>query len=313
MKKLLLGTLVTSLILVGLVFGKARAQGDERVSGAKGIRFAVVGDFGAGNQDEQDVADMIAGWDVDFILSTGDNYYRSAGGKGGNGLNQYDNAVGKYYCPFLYETGRPDSGTLDCPPEWQSGEGNRFFPTIGNHDRTDTSDGIPNYLNYFNLPGSGFDNSSGGERYYDFVQGPVHFFALDSDTALLDEEDMAAQRRWLQTELAKSSAPWQVVYFHQAAYSSARHGSYPPLQWPFAEWGADMVFQGHDHVYERIMVEGIPYFVTGNGGRRLYEFNTPIVGSVVRHNGGFGAMLVTATDTAVTFEDWSLAENRTQA
>ncbi len=298
------------LMIIFFLGGDVSAQENEGNPESERIRFAVLGDFGTNNEDERDVADMINSWDVDFIISTGDNYYRAALGKGGNGLNQLDNSVGKYYCPFQFETGVPDSGVVNCPPEQQSSEGNRFFPTIGNHDRTDMSNGITDYLNYFTLPGSGFDNSSGNERYYDFVQGPVHFFAIDSDTARRDDADMAAQKTWLEDGLARSTTPWQVVYFHQSAYSSSDHGSDPLLQWPFAEWGADMVFQGHDHVYERILVDGIVYFVTGNGGRYLYEFDTVIGGSMVRHNGGFGAMLVTATDTAVSFEAWSVPESQ---
>ena len=48
---------------------------------------------------------------------------------------------------------------------------NSFLPSLGNHDW-----GTPNaqpYLDYFALPGN--------ERYYDHVQGPVHFFIVDSD------------------------------------------------------------------------------------------------------------------------------------
>jgi len=55
-------------------------------------------------------------------------------------------------------------------------------------------------LDYFTLPGAGFENSSDSERYYDFVQGPVHFFAIDSDTARRDSEDLAAQKGWLKEQ-----------------------------------------------------------------------------------------------------------------
>jgi hypothetical protein len=298
------------LFLIIFLSGDLLAQENDGGGETDAVRFAVIGDFGVGNEDEQAVADMVASWDVDFILSTGDNYYLQAGGKGGNGLNQYDNSVGQFYCPFLYETGQPSWGISNCPPEQQSAGGNRFFPVIGNHDRTDTgSGGITDYLNYFTLPGPGFDNSSDNERFYDFVQGPVHFFALDSDTAIVDSEDMAAQKAWLQEGLANSTTPWQVVYFHQGAYSSAKHGSEPLMQWPFSAWGADMVFQGHDHVYERIMTEEMVYFVSGNGGRRLYGFRSIVPGSAVRHNAGYGAMLVTATDSDVNFEAWSVAKS----
>ena len=63
-------------------------------------------------------------------------------------------------------------------------------------------------------------NTSGNERYYDFIKGPVHVFALDSEGALNSAADMAAQRAWLQAQLAASTARWQIVLFHHPAYSS---------------------------------------------------------------------------------------------
>jgi hypothetical protein len=305
-------TLLVLLILYLSISGLLHAQQEDASRDEPGsLRFAVIGDFGSGNQDEQDVADLVESWDVDFIITTGDNYYLSARGFGGNGLNQYDNSVGKFYCHYLKDTAKPDSGTLDCPPDRQSKLNNRFFPTIGNHDRHDTtSTGVTSYLDYFTLPGAGFENSSGNERYYDFVQGPVHFFAIDSDTARRDSDDMVAQKAWLKEQLGDSTSAWNVVYFHQSAYSSANHGSDPVMQWPFAEWGADAVFQGHDHVYERILHDDIVYFISGNGGKNLYEFDTAISGSIVRYDSGFGAMLITATDMTMEFEAWTVHDER---
>ncbi|HKQ69905.1 MAG TPA: carbohydrate-binding protein [Polyangiaceae bacterium] len=45
------------------------------------------------------------------------------------------------------------------------------------------------------------------------------------------------------------------------SYSSGEHGSSDWMQWPFKDWGADVVLNGHDHTYERIIVNG-SYFVT---------------------------------------------------
>ena len=41
---------------------------------------------------------------------------------------------------------------------------------------------------------------------------------------------------------------------------------------------------GHDHTYERIMRDGLPYFVNGAGGYALYTFLTPVTGSAIRYN-----------------------------
>ena len=73
------------------------------------------------------------------------------------------------------------------------------------------------------------------------------------------------------------------------------------MQWPYARWGADAVIAGHDHLYERLHRDGISYIVNGLGGRHsmtnpIYSFESPIIGSQVRYNQDYGAMLVTADE-----------------
>jgi hypothetical protein len=72
------------------------------------------------------------------------------------------------------------------------------------------------------------------------------------------------------------------------------------MQWPFAEWGADVVMSGHDHDYERLDAAGLPYFVNGLGGGSITSFanqgNLPSgVTSWLRYNRDSGAMLVDVT------------------
>ncbi|MBN1666563.1 MAG: PQQ-dependent sugar dehydrogenase, partial [Anaerolineales bacterium] len=154
-----------------------------------------------------------------------------------------------------------------------------------------TDKGQP-YLDYFELPGN--------ERYYDFTWGPVHFFAVSSDSREPDGVGRSSlQAQWLQERLARSNTPWQVVYFHQPAYSSgATYGSIDWMQWPFAEWGADLVLAGHEHLYERLTVNGIPHITVGlSGYPGLYAFGEPLEGSQVRYREDYGALLVEADPT----------------
>jgi hypothetical protein len=137
------------------------------------------------------------------------------------------------------------------------------------------------YLQYFDLP-----PGQGRERYYDFVRGDVHFFALDSDHREPDGVTVdSKQAQWLKRELRKSTAKWQIVYFHHAPYSSGKHfpGS-EQLRWPFKEWGADIVLAAHDHIYERVERDGVVYLVNGlGGGEDIYALHTSAVkGSVHR-------------------------------
>jgi tartrate-resistant acid phosphatase type 5 len=135
------------------------------------------------------------------------------------------------------------------------------------------------------------------------VRGPVHFFALDSDE---NEPDgvgsLSVQAAWLQQGLASSTSSWNIVYFHYPPYSSGMEGSITWMRWPFAAWGADAVLTGHDHTYERLAVDGIPYFVNGLGGGGIYNFVDALPESQFRYNANYGAMLGSASERDLRFE-----------
>lgn len=261
--------------------------------GADPVRFAIIGDFGGGSSvTEGGVAAAVQSWAPDFVVTTGDNRY---------GID-FDTAVGQFYCDFIKDGG---SG-----PFCSGGNSviNAFFPVLGNHDYDDGS-GLNEYLDYFTLPGTGISTSgtSGNERYYDFVEGPVHLFMIDAEGARDSAADMTAQMTWLQEQLASSGVPWKIVFLHRPPYSSGSQGSNSSMQWPFASWGAVAVIAGHDHTYERIARDGISYFVNGLGGESIFTILTPVAGSQIRYNDDFGAMLVNASDTTIQFEFINLA------
>jgi len=235
----------------------------------------VFGDYGASTQGEAEVARLVAGWRPDFIITTGDNNYPSGG------ADTIDANVGRYYHPFI----SPYLGLYGC-----AADRNRFFPALGNHDWYTTA--AAPYLEYFSLPGN--------ERYYDFVWGDVHLFALDSDPSEPDGTSAdSVQAEWLRRGLAASTARWRVVYLHHAPYSSGPHQSTVEMRWPFRDWGATIVFAGHDHDYERLEVDGLPYVVTGLGGADPYTLGEALPESVSRYDGGFGAVVVDVDDAGL--------------
>lgn len=296
---------VSSRVKKGVALGKLLVGRDLSTNptlpfrGQPHIRFAAIGDFGDSKNDTavRAVAEMVKSWEPAFIITVGDNNYPKGEAK------TLDDNVGQYYSQFIY----PYQGhyTPGEPP-------NRFFPVLGNHDWATRN--IQPYLDYFPIDTSATNSgSSGNERYYDFVEGPIHFFALDSDSLEPDGYTVwSPQAWWLRQELADSLVPWQIVYLHHAPYSSGkRHGSSPPHQWSFAQWGVDAVMAGHDHTYERIQQEGIPYFVNGLGGRPLRDFGPPIQGSEVRYSDDYGAMLIEATPKKITFSFYAITDGGT--
>jgi hypothetical protein len=246
--------------------------------------IGVIGDPGVDNANQAAVASMVAGWAPDQLVLLGDNYYSSAGG---SGTGKYDRTVGKYYCGFLAGAASGPNCAGGTSPT------NRLWPIAGNHEYSDA--GIANYLGYFSLPGN--------ERWYDVRMGPVHFFMLDSDEALRNSADMAAQKAWLQPAMAASDAPFKVVAVHHPPYTSSARGPYAGMRWPFREWGADLVLNGHDHYYERLEVDGLPYVVNGIGGQSVTAFPaTAVAQSRAHYSGSNGAMRITATDALLAAE-----------
>ncbi|MFN3491207.1 MAG: metallophosphoesterase, partial [Anaerolineales bacterium] len=242
------------------------------------IVFAVIGDYGLAGQSEADVANLVKSWNPNFIVTVGDNNYPSGAAW------SIDDNIGQYYADYIYPyKGKYGSGSAT----------KRFFPSLGNHD-WGTNSGKA-YFDYFS-----FRN---GQSFYDFVQGPVHFFVLNSNRGEPEGvSSTSAQAKWLKKALSASTSAFQIVVMHHPPYSSGRHGSNAYMQWQFKEWGADVILSGHDHVYERLLVEGIPYFVNGLGGAELYKFETKLPESQVRYNLDFGAMQVEATNTYMKFQ-----------
>jgi hypothetical protein len=112
----------------------------------------------------------------------------------------------------------------------------------------------------------------------------------------------SAQARWLEAALAASSACLDVVYFHHPGYSSGPHGSTLQMRWPFESWGADVVFAGHDHIYERVRLGGIRQFIVGVSGNETYTVGPPIPESEARVSRRHGALLVTVGADGTSFQ-----------
>jgi hypothetical protein len=248
---------------------------------AQPLRFAVIGDYGVDGEAEAAVAARVIAWDPAIVLTVGDNNYYDGEAA------TIDANIGKHYRRFIH----PYRGAYG-----RGAKRNRFFPAPGNHDWR--ADGLQPYLDYFELPGN--------ERYYRALRGSVEFFVVDSDPHEPDGISAdSAQAQWLAAALAESTAAFQVVLMHHPPYSSGWHLGSKTLRWPYAAWGADLVIAGHDHDYERLVVDGLPYLVAGTGGAGLRPFSLEEVGAQRGHADAHGALLASADDERLTLEFWS--------
>ena len=196
------------------------------------LKFAVIGDTGTGEQPQFDVGSRMAEarrtFPFDLVIMLGDNIY------GSQTPQDFVTKFQRPYAPLL------TAGVL-------------FHATLGNHDAP-----ANRFYPGFNM---------GGLRYYTYFRNNVQFFVLDSNA--MDPQQLA----WLDNALKESVHPWKICYFHHPLYSNAkRHGSefelrvvLEPL---FVRYGVNVVYSGHDHIYERIKPQkGITYFVNGSSGQ----------------------------------------------
>jgi len=207
--------------------------------------FAVVGDSGSGGKGQLAVARLLRRLDPDLILHTGDVVYPAGEER------HYDRRFFKPYGELI----------RDVP----------LFPVRGNHD-VRKGNGAAFQANFH--PPLGSPGST--KRYYSFDWEDAHFVALDSELYYGDKGGSAEhQKVFLERDLAATGKRLKIAFLHRSPYGSSRHGGDETVRHDlaplFAKHGVNLVFAGHDHVYERTMpIRGVIYVVSGGGGRRLY-------------------------------------------
>ncbi len=182
----------------------------------------------------------------------------------------------------------------DCyEPTWGRHK-DRTMPVPGNHDY-ETEGAEPYYEYWGDLAGEA------GDGWYTYEIGEWQIFALNSN---LDQVDHDKQYDWLREELDASTAACTLAYWHHPRFSSSvRHGNNDWIE-PFwdmlYENGAEIVLNGHDHVYERFAPQdpdqegdpefGIRQFTVATGGAPQRDFAATQPNSQVRMTGVHGVL-----------------------
>lgn len=142
-----------------------------------------------------------------------------------------------------------------------------MMPIYGNHEE-DAS-----YLTqFFTLPENGSPDSHG--HWYSFDYNNIHVIALDNYRDYTSGSD---QQNWLLNDLQSigEGVDHIIVFFHEPPYCSGKYGSNLEVRQNlvpiFEDYGVDLVFSGHNHLYERSIVNGITYIVTAGAGATLYQ------------------------------------------
>jgi hypothetical protein len=258
------------------------------------VNFAVFGDLGV--QDQSGASDTMlrlreyyfAG-EYDMVLHVGDFAYdlREKGGRRGD---QFFDEIEPFASSAPYMT-CPGNHERDCVADAQ--------PTASCQDAPYT-----NYKARFNMPTP--SNASSTSMYWSADVGFVHLVSLNVDimspgATSLSQETIHEQLTWLRNDLQATAnlgrTSWTVVIGHQMMYSThdAAHvenakvlregvaGKFSGIEPLFHEFGVDIYFSGHEHVYEhfarayasKAQPTGTAHIVVGNAGDREFPYAHP--------------------------------------
>jgi len=322
-------------------------------SNTESVRFAVIGDWGyttildmlGGPQSPMDyVAEMIRGWNPDFIVGLGDTNYLI-------GLSeQFDQNVGinfsQYIEPYIPQTSLGE-GLQTSPVNW-----NRFFGVPGNHDYHDPSTSnyadiiagredydswfmpslttsanvVPLATNYSMLD-PWRQNESYSNPYYDYRFSPIdsqgnilfdlaNFYMIDGYQEAkgnLGTNSIQSSTILNDARSRPNDATWQIAASHFQNYSSSE-GPTTAMDWNFQDNGFDLILGAHVHNYERRVDSGLTYIVNGIGGFDFPgdEFSPLPDGASISPqtkrfiNGQFGAMLIELSKTRLSAQVYGL-------
>jgi hypothetical protein len=153
-----------------------------------------------------------------------------------------------------------------------------YMPAVGNHD-VGWGGAHENADDIFALP-QGPAGRPTGTYWYSRDISDIHLVFLDSNSY-----ERADQEAWLEQDLAAARANKVraiLVFTHDGPYARGYHGGsaiardrYVPI---LTKHKVDLIFAGHDHIYQRGELRGLRYVVSGGGGASLYGIRCGVDG-----------------------------------
>lgn len=225
--------------------------------------------------------------------------------------NLLDNISGTVFLlgDNVYDSGTATEYTNCYGPSWGRHKA-RTKPSPGNHEYN-----TANATGYYGYFGNAAGDPTKG--YYSYDVGSWHIIVLNSNSscATISCALGSAQDTWLRADLAANTRTCTLAYWHHPRFNSgASHGNNTAVAnfWnALYQYGADVVLNGHEHVYERFApqkpdasadpVNGIRQFTVGTGGRSHYTFGTIQPNSQVRNGSTYGVLKLTLHATSY---DW---------
>jgi hypothetical protein len=239
---------------------------------------------------QADVSNLLAKGGFASVLALGDNQY-------------YCGGLAAYQQVYDPTWGRVKSITHPVP-------GNHEYLTSGGTGCDSSNLNGAGYFGYF-----GSAAGTPGQGYYSFDVGAWHLIALNSNCSEAGGcVPSSPQGMWLAADLAAHPKQCLLAYWHIPLFSSggrASPGTLPLWQQLYGAH-ADVVLDGHDHIYERFdpqtpaglldPTNGIRQFTVGTGGSDHTSIASLAPNSVVDNTDSFGVLALTLHQASY---DWA--------
>jgi hypothetical protein len=265
----------------GLTGGQAAwaAEGGDPVIAAAGDIACAPGNEPQDDECRQmDTSDLLVALNPDAVLPIGDLQYEN--GSASAFAQSYDPSWGR-----LKAISRPAPG-------------NKEYETSG----------AAGYFGYF---GSLAGDPSRG--YYSWDIGTWHMIAINSNCSEVGGCGAGSpQETWLRADLAAHPDRCTLAYWHHPRFGSASSSSsMGPIWTALYQAGADVVLNGHSHVYEHFAPqspsgaadpEGLRQFTVGTGGVEFGDLGSIRPNTVARQNDTFGVLKMVLRGSSYTWE-----------
>jgi hypothetical protein len=186
---------------------------------------------------------------------------------------------------------------------------------IGNHEYDSSGTAAP-HMAYFGAAAA--DPLGNGFGYYSFDLGTWHVVVLNSDSGVTNPTSGPAQLAWLQSDLVGRTNQCVLAIWHRPLFTSGSSGGAGTrvrrLWQALQNGGAEIVINGHDHLYERFAPQdslgnaspgGIREFIVGTGGGETHSnYNNSPPNVEASDNGNFsrGVLRLTLYDKSYRWE-----------
>ncbi|HST13495.1 MAG TPA: chitobiase/beta-hexosaminidase C-terminal domain-containing protein, partial [Gaiellaceae bacterium] len=199
----------------------------------------------------------------------------------------------------------------------------KTYPVVGNHEYLTGpgSDGVgtgcdtsnANAAGYFRYYAGAAKVGTTGEGWYSYDVGSWHLIAINSNCPNKSCGTTGAQYQWLANDLATHKNQCIAAYWHIPLWSSGGRaaGNTQQIVNQLYSAHADVILNGHDHIYERFAPQnssavadptnGIVEFIAGTGGANHTSLATTAANSVDRDDKNFGILKLTLHSASYDF------------